>query len=555
LPAAARLVLRILLFAGLFSAGTKVLGKLSGIGTTAAFFRTELPLLVFAYLGFYVLLRRSRYRSWMAALPLAVIYVAHDLHYVWYGNVFRLADVSELPELVEVLTLQELVTYSLLLLAPLLAYLLSIEWRKGLTAVVLLFLVSAVPIAHGTLAALMVDRVEHSGSVTEWSDQYSARDAGRLTMLLYHEARRRRVTSELSLFRGNDSYRALIDARSASLRRAGTPRNVHFIVLESFLDPTLFRNISYSTPPVHPDFVALFGGKEGLARSPVFGGRTCQAEFEALCGVPAFGRVGSVEFNVLAGRGISCLPALLRNNGYQTIASNAYKPDFFNTLAAYRSLGFGEIYFPLEYAPRRATYLSTGDVGAEMFLFDGDLLRQNLEHVRGLMPKRGPVFNYVLGIYGHSPHRINEAVRPHLIDVYGGAIATERLINYANQYYYRSGAVAEYVASLIKIDPNALIIVMSDHLPPLSGGPKHYQQLGYMDGGDDSVYYNRIYVIDKAVPVRYTAISHYDLPDLVVNILTDGDYCRSNSCNFIDQQRSRDSYFEAYMGLLAEELR
>ena len=33
------------------------------------------------------------------------------------------------------------------------------------------------------------------------------------------------------------------------------------------------------------------------------------------------------------------------------------------------------------------------------------------------------------------------------------------------------------------------------------------------------------------------------------------EYCRSNTCNFGDQPRSRDSYFEAYMGLLAEELR
>ena len=76
-----------------------------------------------------------------------------------------------------------------------------------------------------------------------------------------------------------------------------------------------------------------------------------------------------------------------------------------------------------------------------------------------------------------------------------------------------------------------------------------------MDGGDEAVYYNRIYVVEKTIPVRYTSIAHYDLPDLVVNYLTDGEYCRSNTCNFGDQPRSRDSYFEAYMGLLAEELR
>ena len=83
-------------------------------------------------------------------------------------------------------------------------------------------------------------------------------------------------------------------ARSASLH-AGVTRgsNVHLIVLESFLDPTLFRNVVFSTSPVHPEFAGLFAGNEGTVRSAVFGGRTCQAEFEALCGLPPFAHVSA----------------------------------------------------------------------------------------------------------------------------------------------------------------------------------------------------------------------------------------------------------------------
>jgi hypothetical protein len=35
---------------------------------------------------------------------------------------------------------------------------------------------------------------------------------------------------------------------------------------------------------VHPDFERLFGKKIGFSVSPVFGGKTSQAEFEVLCG-------------------------------------------------------------------------------------------------------------------------------------------------------------------------------------------------------------------------------------------------------------------------------
>ncbi len=551
------LATRVVLFAVLFSAFTKVLGKLSGIGTTVSFFRLELPLVVLAFLGFYFLLRDSRYRIVIAALPLVVAYIAHDIYYTWYGTVFRLADLTELPELVNVLTLHDVALYSLVVVLPLMVVVWFINWPRGLVAALtLLFLLSVVPAAHGRLAASLVLGVETFGRITEWSDQYSTRDTGRLTMVLYQEAKRRVVMRQLAAARDNGPYRALVGGRSASLHNYALRRNVHVIVLESFLDPTLLDAVQYSPSPVHPDFAALFGGKEGLTISPVFGGKTCQAEFEALCGVPAFARLGSIEFNVLNGREVKCLPALLKGEGYVTIASNAYKPDFFNTLSAYKSLGFDEVYFPREYAPKRETYLSTGDVSNETFMFDGRLLSQNLAFVRDRICRRGgPLFNYVLGIYGHNPHTVDERARPRMINVYGPAAADHKLARYANQYYYRTAAVAAYLKGLMALDPDALIIVVSDHLPPLSDGPASYAQLNYLHGIEGAVYYNRLYIMENAGARQYSHMADYDIPDVVVNYLTGGEHCRLNHCNFAGQRRTRDSYAQAYMGLLAEEVR
>ena len=116
---------------------------------------------------------------------------------------------------------------------------------------------------------------------------------------------------------------------------------------------------------------------------------------------------------------------------------------------------------------------------------------------------------------------------------------------------YRTGAVAAYIKRLIQLDPEALIIVVSDHLPPLSDGPASYRRLNYMHGIDGAVYYNRLYVVENAVVRRYNQIAHYDIPDMVANYLTDGEHCRLNGCNLTGQRRPRESYAQAYMGLLA----
>ncbi|HHO46968.1 MAG TPA: hypothetical protein ENN06_00675 [Desulfobacteraceae bacterium] len=101
----------------------------------------------------------------------------------------------------------------------------------------------------------------------------------------------------------------------------------------------------------------------GLSISPVFGGATAQAEFELLCGVPAMRELSGVEFNVFTGADTPCLPNILGKSGYHAVATNGFRPDFFNSPNAYEGIGFDKAYYPKEYAPAMESYLSLGDVG------------------------------------------------------------------------------------------------------------------------------------------------------------------------------------------------
>ncbi len=515
----------------------------------------ELALVLYFYALFHVALRPSRWRPLLALIPLLLIYLVHDIFYVILGKVLRLISIAELPELVQILPL----TYSLLLLAALVLpigfYLLWLDYtrlrRLALWLLPMAFLVFAVKGAPEAFAS----SVEQLGAgIVKYSDGKSVEQNGRLVMLAYREAQRSIATAKLAPYHDRERYEQEAAALADELRTHMNRRNIHLIVLESFLDPRLFRKLRFSRAPAHPSFDRLFGDNLGLSLSPVFGGSTAQAEFEVLCGVPAFERLSGVEFNVFSGTAAHCLPGTLDALGYRSVASNPYKPNFFNALPAYQGSGFAESYFPREFHNTQETYLSVGDPGVEEYLFDRPLFEQNLEFIRHHQRQHPdqPLFNYLLTIYGHTPHLIDPDQRPELIEL-DSNYPDDHLDRAVNQFYYRTEAIADYVNQLLELDKESLIILVSDHVPPLRNGPNTYNALSYLDNREKSYDYNRLAVIENGNIKVYPVMHHYELPALVLNYLSDGAYCRSHECGYSDstQQLPREAYMDRYLRLMA----
>lgn len=521
------------------------------------FFQQWIELGITAYLyGFLFLIQRPhRWRPVVAAVPVILAYLAHDLYFHFYGRVLRIIEVMELPELFAVLPL----TYDFLLasvfMVPLIFYLYKIDYRKAR-----LIILGALPIFTVVLLVETTPRaytyfVESAGNeIIIYSDVKSVESNGRFTMLLYREAQRIEALADTAPYRNRVAYDREGDTLAAELKTGGTPRNVHLIVLESFLDPTLFKGAIFSRDPVHPEFRKLFGDQLGLSISPVFGGATAQAEFEVLCGVPAFEKLTSVEFNLFTGSQANCTPGILGRLGYRTVATNAYKPNFFNVQPAYKGIGFQEIYFPQEFSASNPTYLKTVDVSSEDFLFDGDLFDQNLDFVVKHIQEHPdqPLMNYIMTIYGHTPHMVNEEKRPPLVQV-SGAREDHHLLMATNQFYYRSQAIAQFVNKLRTIDPQSLIILVSDHVPPLVYGPITYRELDYMDNVENSYYHNRLMIIENGVPRKYATVHHYNIPQIVFNYLTKGGYCKTEHCAHLNTRYARDKsqYLPQYYRLMA----
>ncbi len=536
---------------------SSVLHHLGGLSPLWSSLRLEAPLLLYGYFLCNCLLKKTLWQPWLAALPLLLAYTVADVYFMAYSRFVRVVEVSEIPELLDILPIHYLVLIGLIAALSLLVLVLSLDWkhwRRNLVAAIpalaLIFVVELAPATFLTTFDVV------GNPIVGWSDVISVANNGRLTMVAYFEALRKNAIEKTLAFRDRKEFIEQMAALSLQIKASARDRNVHLVVLESFLDPKLFTGMKFSQPPDAPAFKKMVGKTDTYSISPVFGGGTAQAEFEVLCGVPALRALSSVEFNVFTGVKTYCLPSILDDAGYHTMASNGHKPKFFNAIAGYKGTGFQNIFFPKENAPGTDTYLSTGDTKREWYMFDGTLLSQNLAYVSKYLQEHPgqPLFNYIMTIYGHMPHYLDGSVRPKFIKVLSGP-KDAQLVRAVNQHYYRTEAIAKYVQGLLKIDPHSLIILVSDHLPPLSLGSETYKKFHYMKNIDSSIYYNRIVIIENGKTMQYDTMHHYDVPKVIANYLTDGVYCRNNQCGFVNKALANrlpaSNDRDAYMTIMA----
>lgn len=535
---------------------TEYIEHLGGLKGGKVFARQYLDIEIILYLYWYLnaILKPSRWQPFLAATPILLAYIGQDIYYLLLGKVFRIIELTEVAEMFNVISLKYLLLIILAGSIPLIGFVYSIYYRR--VAVLILGLVPLILlicfVEFFPVQALHAFR-KVGREVINWSDAIPVEQNGRFAMLWYREAERKIAVAKTDSYRDRPGYEKEAMARAEWLKEKGSQRNIHVVVMESFVDPTLFKGASYTKDPAHPDYRKLFGNKLGFSISPVFGGRTSQAEFEVLCGVPAFQELASVEFNSFSGTQAYCLPGTLKLAGYRTIASNSFQPTFFNAVNAYEGIGFGEMYFPKEYTGDESSYISTGDTTGEIYMFDGVLFNENLEFIKKSLVDSDarPIFNYILTMYGHLPYILNKEKRPNVLKLVS-RFRDPQLERVANQFFYRTQAVADYIRHLVEIDPNSLIIIVSDHVPPLQGLTT-YQKLRYLDNREDGIHLNRILIVEDGKVKKYTTIHHYDVPKMILNYLTKGEYCREKSCGYLHDKLldDREEMHDQYLRLMA----
>jgi phosphoglycerol transferase MdoB-like AlkP superfamily enzyme len=328
-------------------------------------------------------------------------------------------------------------------------------WRARHTWLIFLFLaLTLVALSYNPVR--WVQAMDNQFGNVIWNQRGNYRDRGLLIHLCQEWLRQlgRRSAPPTA----EEVHRALAVIHRLDYSTPGTEpatlagnRNVHIIVLESFWDPTALKNIKFSSDPVDGRFRELWR-QTGYSHvlSPVWGGRTANAEFEALCGFPV--TRDNVVFEGWLSNEVPCLPAYLTRRGYRTVVSHPNFAAFWNRVNSYRRLGFEHYWAKPDFV--------LDDMNKNI-LGDASFYRQ-LEEKLAAFPVDGrPLFNYALTFFGHYPYSLNNS-RPPVIEI---SPKDELIRNYANTIYYKSRELMDFLERLRARDPNALIVVFGDHLP------------------------------------------------------------------------------------------
>lgn len=512
---------------------------------------TEAPLILYLFLLLRAPLRERWWSSFVAALPIVWIYAVHDECYLKFGKVPNFADFALLPDLYATFSPAKKLLVTALIALPVAAWFGALDGH-GAARRSFLFLTAPVLIAVSLVLAAparayhAVDRLTFD---EEWTDGLTADHWGRVYTLFMREIRRRGFAHGLSGFTELEKSPLFL---APGLLSELDGRNVHVVVMESFVDVRLLRKVRYSEPPLAPDFTRWADPYIGSSVSPVFGGETARAEFEVLCGVPSL-RLYGLEFLAFSGKETYCLPSILKSAGYHTVLTFPHGPVFFNSRRAYPGLGFTErIYGDLHSSPGAESIAQHG----ESYLEDAELFRQNLDKVRTLVQAGKPFLNYVLTIYGHWPFDIDERKHPSNIRV---SVDSEDLGKIANQMHERTLALNAYIEGLREADPHGVVVLVADHLPPLPAGIGDYERFGYEGRGllpDDAraslPYENFLFVLVDGQPRRLPLMRHFDLPHWILNELSHGAYCRDKPalCDFGRLPLDRNRYLDEYRTVL-----
>ncbi len=305
-----------------------------------------------------------------------------------------------------------------------------------------------------------------------------------------------------------------VASKNEAAAKTFTPRNIHIVLLESFWDPSVLKKAKYKQNPLSPEFRELWKSAEySHALSPVFGGFTANSEFEVLCGFPAVKDAVKFERQLL--NDVPCLPHLLADKGYRTIASHPNVPVFWNRVNAYKRMGF-QTYWSLE-------DFVQDDMNRE-FMSDNTLYRQVLEKISGSMEARQPMLDYIVTYFGHWNYPLSES-RPNKVS---SSSEIEEVSAYANTVYYKSRELLAFINEMRKRDPDGIIVVFGDHLPFLGENFAGYVESGVLTANRSEftpamfkTYVSTpMLIIDgKRGPLKIGSLPLYQVPKLLLDLL------------------------------------
>jgi len=485
---------------------------------------TEAPILLLVLTVLYFpKIKYGSIKFILPVVPILILYIFFDVFYSYLNRSPRFSDIQNLYSVFDFYPMMGIGIIASFLLIPLLiSILFYYDFKRNSsikTTILRVFILSLGIIFFVSNIFINIQKVTFKH--IRYSQVQTIKTNGRISSFLFYSNMEKENRIKLL----NQNFSKIDIKKTLYSDSLYYSPNIHFIVLESFINPNLVLNSSFSSDPIANELKPYLLNNDSFSKaiSPVYGGRTAQAEFELLTGIKAFGKLNSIEFNVMNGNIIDGFISQLLDNNYNTKAMIATNSNGFNSKLAYKSLAFEKT----EFLEESDSFIK---INSKEKIFDGTVFDYNLKMLkRYFRNNRKPIFNYILGIYGHIPYELDESKRPKFIKVNNPK--SEELERITNQFYYRTKALGVYINKLLKIDPNSIIYITSDHLPSIIDDNIAYKFDRYS---------NISLLINKGKTINFSEKKYFEIPWLIWDLLT-----KNKSRKNIDAKKMESLYFSA----------
>ncbi|NLW11353.1 MAG: LTA synthase family protein [Clostridiaceae bacterium] len=251
------------------------------------------------------------------------------------------------------------------------------------------------------------------------------------------------------------------------------PAKPHIVAImsESYADFNNIRSLETSEP-VMPFYDWLKGRPESISGNllvSVFGGGTCNTEFEYLTGSSMlFMNDGITPYTSYFDRPTHSLAQLYKDQGYSTLAIHPYYRTFWDRHKVYPNMGFDEF-----------IALEDFEEGGEVRQFKGD--RAAFNQIKSALDSNEPgerQFIFTVTMQNHFPYYGEEEI---LADLnynirMPGMLDAEGVELYLNILRESDDALRELVMYLQELDEPVMLVFFGDHLPGNNNVFNHFYE-------------------------------------------------------------------------------
>lgn len=245
--------------------------------------------------------------------------------------------------------------------------------------------------------------------------------------------------------------------------------NILFLQLESFFDPTLFKNFEYNQDPM-PYYRQLMGEySSGMLTVPSVGAGTANVEFEAMTGISVrfFGPGEYPYKSVLKEETVEGIPYDLKNMGYSTHAIHNHRGAFYGRNEVFKNMGF-DTFTSLE-------YMINVEKTKKNWAKD-NILIDNI--VAAMDSTEGHDYIYTISVQGHGKYPEEETLTNPPIKITSAPADFEEEVvwqyeYYVNQIYEMDQFVKDLTDTLAEYDEDVILVMYGDHLPALEVYEEH----------------------------------------------------------------------------------